>query len=198
MRFPNRWPVRLSPPHWPVVQFSTIRSRIYVTLVAIVVLTLLVVGLIFFLLLGGYQDRVDQSRLRELANAWGPELFSDESELVTLDNLLRSFETVPQLAGSIAGELDVPVFGVDSSGEVVRVLESDDRFHGERPGFDLAALNTTRVVQGQITTEGGERLIYVLTSLPPGDQQRQGYCCLAVAMVGESRGAVLSDLAPGC
>lgn len=196
MQFSNPLPARSSRFNWPGLQFGTIRSRIYVTLVAIVVLTLLVVGLIFFLLLGGYQDRVDQSRLRELANAWSPELFSDESELVTPDNLLRSFETVPQLAGSIADELDVPVFGVDSSGEVVRVLESDDRFHGETLDFDLAGLNTTRVVQGQTTTEDGERLTYVLTSLPPAEQQRQGYCCVAVAMVGESRGAVLGDLAP--
>lgn len=196
MQYTNRRSAITSGLHWPALQFSTIRSRIYITLVAIVVLTLIVVGLISFLLLGGYQDRVDQSRLGELATAWGPELFAEEGEGRTLDNLLRTFETIPQLSGSIADELDVPVLGVDSSGEVVRVLESGDRFHGETLAFDLEALNTNRVVEGQFTTEDGERLSYVLTSLPPDEQQRQGYCCVAVALVGESRRAVLGDLAP--
>ena len=196
MRFTNRLSALVSGLHWPILQFSTIRSRIYITLVAIVVLSLVVVGLISFLLLGGYQDRVDQSRLRELATAWGPELFAEEGEGRTLGDLLRTFETVPQLSGSIADELDVPVLGVDSSGEVVRVLESGDRFLGETLSFDLAGLNANRVVEGQITTNDGERLSYVLTSLPPADQQRQGYCCVAVSLVGESRRAVLGDLAP--
>ena len=193
---------RLPVPGWPGLQFSTIRSRIYVTLVAIVLLTLVVVGLISFLLLGGYQDRVEQSRLRELATAWGPELFTEEWEgrepdnLLRPENLLRSFQTERRLSGSIVSELDVPVLGVTSSGEVVRVLESGDRFLGERLEFDFGALDTNQVVEGQITTEDGERLAYVLTSLPKEEEERQGYCCVVVALVGESRGALLADLAP--
>lgn len=179
-----------------VLQFQTIRSRIYVTLVAIVVLTLVVVGLISFLLLGGYQDRVDESRLRELATAWGPELFSEEGEARNLDQLLQNWAVAPTLTGSLVGDLDVPVLGLTSSGEVVRAMESGDRFHGETLPIDLGQLDQTRIAQGQVTTEDGERLTYVVTSLPPEEQQRQGLCCIAVALVGESRSAVLGDLAP--
>ena len=179
-----------------VRQFQTIRSRIYVTLVAIVVLTLVVVGLTSFLLLGGYQDRVDQSRLRELATAWGPELFSEEGEARNLDQLLHNWTVAPTLTGSLVGDLDVPVLGLTSSGEVVRAMDTGDRFLGETLPIDLGQLDSTHIAQGQVTTEDGERLTYVATSLPPGEQQRQGLCCIAVALVGESRSAVLGDLAP--
>ena len=178
------------------LQFQTIRSRIYVTLVAIVVLTLVVVGLISFLLLGGYQDRVDESRLRELATAWGPELFSEEGEARNLDQLLQNWAVAPTLTGSLVGDLDVPVLGLTSSGEVVRAMETGERFHGETLPIDLGQLDRTRVAQGQVTTDDGERLTYVVTSLPPEEQQRQGLCCIAVALVGESRSAILGDLAP--
>ncbi len=179
-----------------VLQFQTIRSRIYVTLVAIVVLTLVVVGLISFLLLGGYQDQVDQSRLRELATAWGPELFSGEGEARNLDQLLQNWAVAPTLTGSLVSDLDVPVLGLTSSGEVVRAMETGDRFHGETLPIDLGQLDRTRVAEGQITTDDGERLTYVVTSLPPEEQQRQNLCCIAVALVGESRSALLGDLTP--
>ena len=177
-------------------QFQTIRSRIYVTLVAIVVLTLIVVGLIGFLLLGGYQDQVDQSQLRELATAWGPELFSEEQESRQLNSLLSNFETVDRLTGSIVSELDAPVLGITSAGKVARVLESGDRFLGETLPIDLGELDTNEVIEGQITTADGERLTYVLTSLPPEQQERLTICCIAVGLVGDSRVTLLGDLAP--
>ncbi len=180
---------------WPGLQFSTIRSRIYVTLVAIVVLTLIVVGLITFLLLGGYQDRVDQSRLRELATAWGPELFSEEREGRNLQRTLTWFESEERLIGSIVDELDVVVLGITSAGDVVRTYEPGNRFHGERLELNLGALDRDDVVEGQVTTEDGEQLSYVLTSLG-AEAQHQGYCCIAVALVGGSRSEVLADLAP--
>ena len=180
----------------PTLQVQTIRSRIYVTLVTIVVLTLVVVGSISFVLLGGYQDRVDQSRLRELATAWGPELFSEEGEARNLDQLLHNWAVAPTLTGSLVSDLDVPVLGLTSSGEVLRSMETGDRFFGETLSIELGQLDRNPVAEGQLTTADGERLTYVVTSLPPEEQQRQGLCCIAVALVGESRSAVLGDLAP--
>lgn len=185
----------LAASNWTGLQFMTIRSRIYVTLVAIVVLTLLVVGLTSFLLLGGYQDRVDQSRLRELATAWGPELFSEEREGRTLDRTLNSFETEQRLIGSIVDELDVVVLGITSAGDVVRAFEPGNRFLGERLQLDFGSLDQNQVVEGQVTTEDGERLAYVLTSLG-AEAQRHGYCCIVVGLVGGSRSAILADLTP--
>ncbi len=179
----------------PGVQFATIRSRIYVMLVAIVLLTLVVVGLTSFLLLGGYQDRVDQLRLRELATAWGPELFSEKWEARTLAMTLSSFETEQRLIGSIVDELDVVVLGITSAGDVVRAYEPDNRFLGKRLALNFGGLDRSDVVEGQITTSDGERLAYVLTSLGQ-EAQRQGYCCIAMALVGGSRTVILSDLTP--
>ncbi len=176
-------------------QPRTIRSRIYVTMVAIVALTLIVVGLGSFLLLGGYQDRVDQSRLRELATAWGPELFSEAGETQTLDELLKTWLSAGTRKGSLASELDVPVLGLEADGEVVRALDNGDRFLGETLPIDLGAVSNG-VVEGELTTEDGERIAYVVTKLRPEIQQRQGYCCIAVALVYGSRWTVLGDLAP--
>lgn len=184
---------------WPGLQLRTIRARIYVTLVAIILLTLLVAGLALFLVLGGYQDRVDRSRVRELATAWGPELFSQEREARTLDGLLTNFETNDRVGGSIVDDLDVVVFGLSEAGDVVRVFEEGDRFFGEQltldmAGLDLAALEGSTYVEGSVEAEGGERLSYVLSALSDEEAARQGYCCIAVALVGEPRSAVLDDL----
>lgn len=51
----------VDPPRLPQ---DTIRTRIYITLVAIIVLTLVIVTLIYNVLIGGYQDQVDQLRVR--------------------------------------------------------------------------------------------------------------------------------------
>ena len=178
----------------PRIHLRSIRSRIYVTLVAIVLLTLVVAGLVSFLLLGGYQDRVDQSRLRELAAVWDPVLFSEAQGNTELD--LDDFIVSRSLRGSLAGELDVPVFGLTSGGEVVRVFENGDRFLGVTLPLDFAGLQANRVVEGVVSTADGERLAYVLTSLPVAEVQRQGYCCVAVGLIGEGRSAVVGDLAP--
>ena len=186
-------------PRWPGLQLRSIRARIYATLLAIILLTLAVAGLALFLVLGGYQDQVDQSRVRELATAWGPELFSEEREARTLDGLLSNFETDVRLRGSIVNDLDVVVLGVSGSGEVVRIFEQGDRFFGEQltlkiDALDTAALQGTTYVDGTVEAEGGERLTYVLAALSDEDAARQGYCCIAVGLVGEPRSAVLGDL----
>lgn len=183
-------------PRWPWLQPGTIRSRIYITLLAIILLTLVIVTLIYNVLLGGYQDRVDRSRVRELATAWGAELFSAEGDDQTLERLLFNFETVPLLTGSIVDELDVTVMGLSSAGRVVRAFEAENRFLGETLEMDFAALNRARSVEGQVTARDGERLSYILASLPPEEQEHQDYCCVAVALVGEPRSALLAELTP--
>ena len=110
--------------------------------------------------------------------------------------MLFSFETVPLITGSLVDDLDVTVLGLSSSGRVVRAFESQNRFLGETLPMDFGALNRSRTVEGQVEAEDGERLAYVLTSLSPQEQEHQDFCCVAVALVGESRTAVLADLTP--
>ena len=58
-----RWPERL--------RARTIRARIYLTLAAIILITLAVTGAALFFVLGSYQESIEQSRVREIAKAWG-------------------------------------------------------------------------------------------------------------------------------
>ena len=50
----------------PLGFLQSIRGRIYLTLGAIILLTLLIAGVAFFFLLGGYQDRLAASTLRQI------------------------------------------------------------------------------------------------------------------------------------
>ena len=110
----------------------SIRARIYLTLVTTILLALGGAGLALFFVLGGLQDDLDEARVREIATAWGPALFSGGAESRTLDTLLVNFETAERLTGSIAGEVDVAVLALSEEGEVLRAFEQGDRFLGER------------------------------------------------------------------
>ncbi len=183
-----RWPQRLRP--------RTIRARIYLTLAAIILLTLAVSGGALFFVLGGYQQSLEQARVRELAKAWGPELFSQQQESERLDALLALCETIPRVTGSIAEDDDILVLGLTRAGRAACVYEQQNRFSGERLAIDLAGLEPGESREGETEAPGGERLTYLVVALPAAKAETQGFCCLAVAQVGESQAAVLGDLAP--
>ncbi len=183
-----RWPERL--------RARTIRARIYLTLAAIILITLAVTGAALFFVLGSYQESIEQSRVREIAKAWGPELFSEGQESRRLGQMLELFETSPLLRGSISEDDDVVVLGLTADGRVAAVQEQEDRFRGERLGLELSELQPGASWEGVIEAPGGERLTYIVVALPPANAERQGFCCLAVAKVAEPRAAVLADLAP--
>ena len=149
-----------------------------------------------FFVLGSYQASIEQSRVREIAKAWGPELFSEGQESRQLGQMLELFETSPLLRGSISEDDDVVVLGLTANGRVAAVQEQEDRFRGERLGLELSELQPGASWEGVIEAPGGERLTYIVVALPPAIAERQGFCCLAVAKVAEPRAAVLADLAP--
>lgn len=183
-----RWPRRLRP--------RTIRARIYLTLSAITVLALLVAGVAFFFLLGGYQQDLSRARVRELAKAWGPQLFAEPGESETLADLLSVWETTSSVTGSIADEDDVLVLGLARDGRVAGIYERENRFEGERLPLNLNGLDPGRAWEGELDAPGGERLTYIVVALPADLAQTRGFCCVAVAAVGGAQAAALGDLAP--
>lgn len=183
-----RWPARL--------RAHTIRARIYLTLAAIILLTLGVSGAALFFVLGGYQENLEQSRVREIAKAWGPELFSDQEESRQLGNLLEVCKTIERVRGSLVEDVDVVVLGLTREGRPACVYGRGHRFQGEQLAIDLSGLKAGELLEGQTEAPGGERLIYVSVALSPEQAQEQDFCCLAVALVGESGAAALTDLAP--
>ncbi len=173
----------------------SIRARIYLTLVTTILLALGGAGLALFFVLGGLQDDLDEARVREIATAWGPALFSGGAESRTLDTLLVNFETAERLTGSIAGEVDVAVLALSEEGEVLRAFEQGDRFLGERLAIaGPAGSGAEDYSEGEAEAPGGERLWYVAARLSEAEGELLGACCVAVALVAEPRAALLGDL----
>ena len=58
---------------WPPIHsflahsLESVRTRVYLTLISVILITLLIAGVVFFFLLGGYQDRLAESTLREIS-----------------------------------------------------------------------------------------------------------------------------------
>ena len=181
-------------PRMHLARPRTIRARIYLTLAAIILITLAVTGVSLFFVLGDYQRDIEQSRLREIANAWGPQLFAEPGESETLAGLLRVWETIPSVTGSIAADEDVLVLGLTRDGRVAGIYERENRFAGTRLPINLDGLEPGRSREGDLQAPGGERLRYIVVALPPPAAETQGFCCVAVAAVGDSQAAALGDL----
>ena len=182
-----RWPQRL--------RARTIRARIYLTLAAITLLTLGVTGVSLFFVLGDYQQDIERSRVREIAKAWGPQLFAEPGESETLAELMSVWETTSSVTGSIAENEDVLVLGLTREGRAAAIYERENRFAGEQLGVDLSGLRPGESWEGEVEAPGGEQLTYIVVALPAGAAEAQGFCCVAVAGVSAAQGAVLGDLA---
>ena len=182
-----RWPQRL--------RARTIRARIYLTLAAITLLTLGVTGVSLFFVLGDYQQDIERSRVREIAKAWGPQLFAEPGESETLAELMSVWETTSSVTGSIAENEDVLVLGLTREGRAAAIYERENRFAGEQLGVDLSGLRPGESWEGEVEAPGGEQLTYIVVALPAAAAEAQGFCCVAVAGVSAAQGAVLGDLA---
>ena len=182
-----RWPQRL--------RARTIRARIYLTLAAITLLTLGVTGVSLFFVLGDYQQDIERSRVREIAKAWGPQLFAEPGESETLAELMSVWETTSSVTGSIAENEDVLVLGLTREGRAAAIYERENRFAGEQLGVDLSGLRPGESWEGEVEAPGGEQLTYIVVALPAAAEEAQGFCCVAVAGVSAAQGAVLGDLA---
>ena len=185
-----RWPQRL--------RARTIRARIYLTLAAITLLTLGVTGVSLFFVLGDYQQDIERSRVREIAKAWGPQLFAEPGESETLAELMSVWETTSSVTGSIAENEDVLVLGLTREGRAAAIYERENRFAGEQLGVDLSGLRPGESWEGEVEAPGGEQLTYIVVALPAAAAEAQGFCCVAVAGVSAAQGAVLGDLATRC
>ena len=86
------------------------------------------------------------------------------------------------------------VLGLTRQGRVAGIYERENRFAGERLDIDLRGLQPGQTRQGQVAAPGGEQLAYIVVALPAADAQ--AFCCVAVAVVGQSQSAALADLAP--
>ena len=172
--------------------FEGIRARVYLTLALIIVLTLVIAGVVLFFLLGGYQDRLAASTLRQIG---GPVY---ESVATLADANFQAFEVSRQLQGTVGGESDVLILFVEGDGLVVSEASSDPRFRGEVLEIELgeAGVGSAGFIDGTLVADDGTRLNYAATGLEPAAAERFNASHVVFALPNENRQAVLGDLTP--
>jgi len=169
-----------------------IRARVYLTLALIIVLTLVIAGVALFFLLGGYQDRLAASTLRQIG---GP-VYESVATLANAD--FRAFEVSRQLQGTVGGESDVLILFVEADGLVLSEASSDPRFRGELLDIELAdaGIGSAGFIDGTLVANDGTRLNYAATGLEPVAAERFNASHVVLALPNENRQAVLGDLTP--
>ncbi len=168
--------------------FESVRARVYLTLTALIVLTLLFAGIVFFFLLGGYEDRLAESTLREISAPVYSQYVQSESSL--------DIARVSRRAVSSEPGAGVPALFVDAGGLVVSEAGGTGRFVDERFVIDLsdAGIGFENRVEGRVTTSSGERLDYVAARLDPQSADEFGAEFLLFVLPEEQRQSVLGDL----
>ena len=168
--------------------FESVRARVYLTLASLIVLTLLFAGVVFFFLLGGYEDRLAESTLREISAPVYSQYVQSESSL--------DIARVSRRAVSSEPGADVPALFVDTGGLVVSEAGGTGRFVDERFAIDLsgAGIGFENRVEGTVTTSSGERLDYVAARLDPQSADEFGAEFLLFVLPEEQRQPVLGDL----
>ena len=172
---------RRSRPHL----LSTLQGRIYLTLGFLILLTLGIAGVAFFFLLGGYQDRLAASTLRQIG---GPVYLS----VVTPPGSdFQAFEVSRQLAtsatvGGIPLDPDVRILFVDGAGAVVSEASGAPRFLGEQLGIDFSEAGTDTFIEGRLTAGDQTRLDYLAAALSNEASDRFGaeFVVLALPVAG--------------
>jgi len=174
---------------------STLQGRIYLTLAFLILLTLGIAGVAFFFLLGGYQDRLAASTLRQIG---GPVYLS----VVTPPGSdFQAFEVSRQLAtsatvGGIPLDPDVRILFTNAQGAVVSEASGEPRFRGETLQIDFSQASTGTFIEGRLQASDNTRLDYLAAALSPEASQRFNADFVVLALPVEDRQSVLGDLTP--
>ena len=193
-RFPHtvrapRWRQRL---WFRFGDFSgSVRVRIYLTLILVILVTLAIAGVVFFFLLGGYQDRLAASTLRQIG---GPVY---TSVVAPLGTDFQAFEVSRQLAGTVTADPDVRILFVSADGTVLSEASRTPRFRGEQLAIDLTSTTTSDgFLEGTLRTRDNTALDYLAARLSSEAAARFSADFLVLALPSENRQAVLGDLTP--
>ena len=166
---------------------ETVRARIYFTLSSLILLTLIIAGVAFFFLLGGYEDRLAESTLREIsAPIYAQYVQGDTS----LDVSLVSRDLVSDSPN------DIPALFLNEDGLVVRAAGGSGQLLDERLDIDLsqAGIGFANRIEGTVRTSDGGTLNYVAARLDDESAQDFGAAFLVFVLPEEQRQSVLGDL----
>ena len=188
---PARNPKRAHRLRVPAV-LQSVQGRIYGTLGALIVITLVIAGVVFFFLLGGYQDRLAASTLRQI----GAPVY--QSVITPPGADLQPLEVSRQLSGSVAADPEVRLLFVNSQGVVLSEASPTPRFRGEQLDLDLenAGVGLDNFIEGTLNASDGTRLNYLAGKLSPEAQDRFDAEFVVLALPKDDRQSVLGDLTP--
>ena len=146
--------------------------------------------MVFAFLVGGYQDRLAASTLRQI----GRPVY--ESVVTLADANFRAFEVSRQLQGTVQAEPDVLIWFVDRDSTVVSEASRNPRFRGEQLELDLTDVGegANGFVDGTVRTGDGTRLNYMAAGLPTDAADRFNAAYVVLALPTENRQTVLGDL----
>ena len=170
---------------------GSVRVRIYLTLILVILVTLAIAGVVFFFLLGGYQDRLAASTLRQI----GVPVYT--SVVAPPGTDFQAFEVSRQLAGTVTADPDVRILFVSADGTVLSEASRTPRFRGEQLAIDLTSTTTSDgFLEGTLRTRDNTALDYLAARLSSEAAARFSADFLVLALPSENRQAVLGDLTP--
>ncbi len=166
-----------------------VRTRVYLTLIAVILITLIIAGVVFFFLLGGYQDRLAESTLREISAP----VYAQYVESATgLEAVSVSRSLVTDQPGT-----DVPALFVDANGTVLRQAGGTGRFIDQRLDIDLSAagIGFQNRIEGTLQSNGSP-LNYIAARLDDETAAEFSAEFLVFVLPEDERQSVLGDLTP--
>ncbi len=182
--------LRRSPPRVGRL-LESVRTRVYLTLIAVILVTLLIAGVVFFFLLGGYQDRLAESTLREISAPI-------YSQFVQTDDDLEAARVSRSLVTDEPGT-DVPALFVAADGTVIREAGgSGGDFIDQQLEIDLsqAGIGFENRIEGTLSVRDGAPFNYIAARLDAETADEFGAEFLVFVLSEDERQSVLGDLTP--
>ncbi len=167
---------------------ASLQARIIGGFALVILLTLVVAGVVFFSLLGGYRQAIDRNALIPLADqvTFGLSQFAARN---LPPDALASYVAVQ------SEETGVLVFILDSSGRVVQDLSPASEYERLQLPVTLADVrrSPTRYVEGEVDTGDG-RISFLARMLPVRPSQRGSF--VAIALPDTATSDIIGDLTP--
>lgn len=171
-----------------MANFGSLGFRIYSGLFLAIVLTIVVAGIVFFSLLGGYRQELVDNTLRQQADQvrFGLEQFTQRR--VSLNVVALYLERLSEETGTL-------LFVLDADGTVVQDLSPAAEFDELQLPIDLSAVRDrpNQWIAGEVNA-AGVTLPFLARLVPVDRFGRPAF--IAVALPDDSTGEIVSDLVP--
>ena len=166
-----------------------LQARIVGGFVLVILLTLIVAGIVFFSLLGGYQRAIDRATLVPVADQVAFGVLEFTAGNVGPMDLGRYLRAQSEETGAL-------VFVLDPTGRVVRDLSPGSEYEDLQLPVTVEDVrrSPTDYVEGEVVAENGDRISYLARLLPLERFQRGAF--IAIALPDDGRSDIAADLIP--